>query len=110
MAAGDKSELNSTVYELLIKELERLNDKLESIAKELQETNTELAKISGFKHAISDLKDWKKAVEEVTSVKDLTEMSSDIKDLKTFKTQTLTIGSIIVFILTSLIALAKFWH
>jgi len=101
MAAENKNPINNTVYELLVSELERLNQRLEDISEKLNDTNIKLTEVSGMKHAINDLKDWKKNFEESTK--------KDVSDLKTFRTQIITIGSIVTFIIALVAAIAKFF-
>lgn len=70
----------------VLKELEKLGEICDSLADEINGLNVELTKISGIKHAINELKEWKTNVEETTNLNDLQSLKSfyinnkDIKD------------------------------
>lgn len=114
-------------YSFIVQQLERMSTKIDEIGKEVQATNIEIAKLGGMKHAFSDFKSWKEGVEGVVNAEDLREMKSALSDVKkqkeeisnlekeiekhreevdklnTFKTKTLTIGSILFVAFTTAI-------
>lgn len=116
-----------TEYNIIAQQLKEMSTKIDEISKEIQLTNIEIVKISGMKHALQDIKDWKIKVESVVNPDDLREMKNalsevkkhtekikvldidmennvdKIEELETFKTQTVTVGSIIVLLLTTAI-------
>jgi uncharacterized coiled-coil DUF342 family protein len=108
MADQNRNPINHTVYELLVGELESLNERLKDLSDKLNETNIKLTEVSGMKHAINDLKDWRKELEETISIIDLSEIRKDMRELRIFKTQVITIGSVITFLLTVLTVIMKF--
>ena len=75
MAAAD--------YTLILKHLEKLEDKIDGLATDLQQTNIEMAKLSGMKHALQDLKAWKENVESIVNPEDLREMKRSLAEIKT---------------------------
>ena len=75
MPAGD--------YTIILKHLERLEDKMDGVATDLQQTNIEMAKLSGMKHALQDLKAWKENVESIVNPEDLREMKRSLGEIKT---------------------------
>lgn len=115
----------------ILKELEKLGENCDSLAEEINGLNVELTKISGMKHAISDLKDWKGSVEESVNIDDLKNIKSyyinnrDIKssidslkettkkqqekieELESFKTKVYTFIAIASFLVTTAVALIK---
>lgn len=74
MAAAD--------YTLILKHLEKLEDKIDGLATDLQQTNIEMAKLSGMKHALQDLKAWKENVESIVNPEDLREMKRSLVEIK----------------------------
>lgn len=130
----------SNDYSIILNHLEKLEGKIDGLAselrKELQTTNVEMAKLSGMKHALNDLKTWKENVESIVNPEDLREMKrslseikkatedienfekevaelkkekeddrKEIDQLKTFRAKAVTVGGILVFLLTSAITI-----
>jgi hypothetical protein len=115
----------------VLKELEKLGENCNSLAEEINGLNVELTKISGMKHAINDLKDWKGSVEEAVNIDDLKNIKSyyvnhkDIKlsidsikeiakkqqekieEFESFKTKVYTVIAVASFLVTTAIALIK---
>lgn len=113
------------ILDLILSKLERLNENQEKLSEEIQKTNLELTKISGLKHAISDVKEWKENVEKTVSVDDLgkikdfyykhqdidaevTDLYTITKELRTssddyqkFKIKTMTIIAVASFLFTT---------
>jgi len=118
----------------VLKELEKLGEICDSLADEINGLNVELTKISGIKHTINDLKDWKSHVEDIVNINDLNSIKAfyitnkDIKDTidsikeaikkqeeqiddyKKFKTKVYAIAGVLSFLLaTSLTVLRIFY-
>lgn len=115
----------------ILKELEKLGENCDSLAEEINGLNVELTKISGMKHAINDLKDWKISVDEsvniddlknikayyinnkdiksaIDSIKDTTKKQQEkIEELESFKTKVYTFIAIASFLVTTAVALIK---
>lgn len=115
----------------VLKELEKLGETCESLAEEINELNVELTKISGVKHVIIDLKDWKHSIESTISIDDLkniknfyvnnqnTKTSIDgikdtlkkyeeqIEDYKKFKTKVYAIAGVISFLFATAMTILK---
>jgi outer membrane murein-binding lipoprotein Lpp len=70
-------------YTLILKHLEKLELKMDGLATDLQQTNIEMAKLSGMKHALQDLKSWKENVESIVNPEDLREMKRGLAEIKT---------------------------
>jgi|TARA_R100000501_G_scaffold7675_1_gene15971 cell division septum initiation protein DivIVA len=87
---------------LVINELERLNDSISKLNKEIQSLKQEITEMKVREDAVSELKAWKSAVDEVSSPSQLKYVIKDVEKLKTFKTQAVTI----FLIVQALIALA----
>lgn len=119
------SEKNTDrILDLILSKIEKLNDNQEKLSEEIQKTNLELTKISGLKHAISSVGEWKESVEKVVNVSDLEKMKefymrhqdidADVTDLyqitkeitsvtedyKKFKVKTMTIIGVISVLFT----------
>lgn len=76
MAAQD----NNT---LILQQLQKMEDKLDNLATALHETNLEMTRIGGMKHALQDLKAWKENVESIVNPEDLREMKRALQEIKT---------------------------
>jgi hypothetical protein len=115
----------------VLKELDKLGDICDSLADEINGLNVELTKISGIKHAINDLKEWKTSVEEATNLNDLQSLKSfyinnkdikdsiesikdtlkkyevQIEDYKKFKTKVYAIAGVLSFLLATALSVTK---
>ena len=115
----------------VLKELDKLGENCESLAEEINTLNLELTKISGMKHAINDLKDWKSSIDESVNISDLKsikefyinnkdtkstidslketvkEQQAKIEELEKFKTKVYTFVAIAAFLVTTAVALIK---
>lgn len=69
-------------YTLILKHLEKLEIKIDGLSTDLQQTNIEMAKLSGMKHTLADLKNWKENVESVVNPNDLREMKKALAEIK----------------------------
>lgn len=87
---------------LVINELERLNDSISKLSKEIQSLNQEIAEMKVREDVVTELKIWKHAVDEIASPTQLKYMMKDVDKLKTFKIQAVTI----FLIVQALLALA----
>ncbi len=67
---------------LILQQLQKMEDKLDNLATALHETNLEMTRIGGMKHALQDLKTWKENVESVVNPEDLREMKKALQEIK----------------------------
>jgi hypothetical protein len=118
----------------VLKELEKLGEICDSLAIEINGLNVELTKISGIKHAINDLKEWKTSVEEATNLNDLQSLKSfyinnkdiqssidsikdtlkkyeeQIEDYKKFKTKVYAIAGVLSFLLATGLTVMRIFY
>lgn len=118
----------------VLKELEKLGEICDSLADEINKLNVELTKISGIKHAVNDLKDWKTNVEETTNLNDLQSLKTfyinnkdikesieslketlkkyedQIEDYKKFKTKVYAIAGVLSFLLATGLTLMRIFY
>tara|TARA_Y100001937_G_scaffold121088_1_gene179364 strand:+ start:2038 stop:2367 length:330 start_codon:yes stop_codon:yes gene_type:complete len=95
---------------LVINELERLNDGITNLNKEIQSLKKEIVELQGKEETIKELKSWKQSVDEVASPTQLKELSNSVSELKTFKTQSVTIFLIVQGLVGIALALLKFFN
>jgi len=69
-------------YTLILNQLEKLDAKIDGLASEVSKTNIEMAKLSGMKHALQDLKDWRTEVTMVVNPEDLRKMKDALGEMK----------------------------
>ena len=94
---------------LVINELERLNDSISKLNKEIQSLKQEITEMKVREDAVSELKAWKSAVDEVTSPSQLKYALKDVDKLKTFKTQAVTIFLIVQAIIAVAFGAIKYF-
>jgi len=75
MAAQD----NNTI---ILQQLQKMEDKIDNLATALHETNLEMTRIGGMKHALADIKSWKENLESIVNPDDLRAMKKAIQDIK----------------------------
>jgi cell shape-determining protein MreC len=118
----------------VLKELEKLGEICDSLADEINGLNVELTKISGIKHSINDLKDWKTSVEEATNLNDLQSLKAfyinnkdvqqslesiketlkkyeeQLDDYKKFKTKVYAIAGVLSFLLATGLTVMRIFY
>ncbi len=67
---------------IILQQLQKMEDKIDNLAKELHNTNLEMTRIAGMKHALQDMKTWKENIENVVNAEDLREMKKALQDIK----------------------------
>lgn len=67
---------------LILQQLQKMESKIDNLAKELHNTNLEMTRIAGMKHALQDIKVWKENVESIVSADDLREMKKALQEVK----------------------------
>jgi len=85
--------------EVLLNELHRINDTVESMRSELVDIKTTMGQLKSMQETIGEIKEWKKNLNEVVSPTQLAKVIADVDKLKTFQTMTTTIGAILYAIL-----------
>lgn len=68
--------------EIILQQLQKMEAKIDDLANELHNTNLEMTRIAGMKHALSDLKVWKENVESIVNAEDLREMKKSLSEVK----------------------------
>lgn len=74
MAAQDNS--------IILQQLQKMEAKIDGLATELHNTNLEMTRIAGMKHALNDIKSWKENLETIVNAEDLKEMKKSLQDIK----------------------------
>jgi len=67
---------------LILQQLQKMEDKIDNLASSLHETNLEMTRIGGMKHALQDIKIWKENLEKVVNPDDLRDMKKALQDIK----------------------------
>jgi predicted nucleic acid-binding Zn-ribbon protein len=93
---------------LVLNELEKLNDSIASLQREMQDVKKELIELRAKEDKVVELRVWKKDMDEVVSPTQLKEYIKDINDLKSFKTVAVTVWAIIQFITVVAMAFSKY--
>lgn len=67
---------------LILQQLHKMEDKIDNLASELHNTNLEMTRIAGMKHALNDIKIWKENIEGIVNAEDLREMKRALQEVK----------------------------
>ena len=73
----------ATGNEIILQQLQKMESKIDNLASELHNTNVEMTRIAGMKHALNDLKTWKENLESIVNAEDLREMKKSLQEIKT---------------------------
>jgi len=92
--AEDKNGWSEWSRHVLL-ELERLNEKSESIRTEIGFMKSDLAKISTIKDGMEELKIWKSRIDEIASPIKLQNMVKDLEDLRIFKAKAIMVWLVV---------------
>lgn len=95
MSTGTNQNGWNEYSRLVISELERLNDGIKGLGEEMQGLKQEITELKTREDNVTALRNWKAAVDEVTSPTQLQSSLKDIQDLKTFKTQAITVWAVV---------------
>jgi len=83
---------------LVLAELEKLNNKVDSLTTEINTIQQGMTKIDQIKEEVDVLKEWKNKIDEVSSPTQLKELQKEVNDLKTFKTMSTTVWVVVQII------------
>jgi len=92
---------------LVLKELESLNDSIDSISEELQEVKKEIIKIQVREDKVIELRQWKERIDDVASPTQLKNYIVNIEELKIFRTKAITIFAVVQFAMAAVIWIVK---
>lgn len=67
---------------IILQQLQKMEGKIDDLAKELHNTNVEMTRIAGMKHALQDLKTWKEDIEKIVNSEDLRDMKKALQAIK----------------------------
>jgi len=88
---------------LVIAELERLNDGITNLNTEIQDLKQQISELRAKEDFAKELWKWKQSIDEVASPTQLKSTIKDVSDLKTFKTQAITIWTVVQIITAAII-------
>ena len=94
---------------LVLAELEKINKKIEENTQDINELRQDLTKLESLKNEMSDVKGWKKEVDEVVSPTQMKELSKEVDDLKTFKTKSTTAWVVVQILFGVILALLTYF-
>ena len=88
---------------LVLKELESLNDSIDSLAGDLQEVKKEITKMQVREDKVGELRQWKERIDDVASPTQLKNYIVNIEELKIFRTKAITIFTVVQFAMAGII-------
>ena len=93
---------------LVLKELETLASGIEKLNDNINEMKREIAEMRAKEDKVHELVKWKQRVDEVTSPTQLKELQDQVEDLKLFKTKAVTVFAVVQFIMAGIVLAEKF--
>jgi len=82
---------------LVLKELESLNDTLDTLSLDLQEVKKDIARLQAKEDKVDEIRAWKDRLDDVASPTQLQNHILSIEELKTFRTKAITIFAVVQF-------------
>ena len=107
MSEGSQNGWNE-YSRLVLKELETLSSKIESVKTELQDVKQEIAKMQVREDKVDELKAWKEKIDEVSSPTQLQVALKELEELKLFKTKAITIFAVVQFAMGAIVFAMRF--
>ena len=93
---------------LVLKELEELSKSIKDLRLEINDVKNELTELKAKEDKVTELRIWKKDIDEIISPTQLKEYVKDVNELKSFRTVAVTVWAIFQFLTTVGIALSRF--
>ena len=100
MGQNDQNGWNE-YSKLVLQELERLSENIDSLKGELQEVRQEIAKMQVREDKVEELKAWKEKIDDVASPTQLKELVVEVENIKTFKTKAVTAFVVVQFLMAA---------
>ena len=79
---------------LVLKELETLASGIDSLKDEMQGIKQDIALLRDREDRVTELRQWKEKIDEVTSPTQLKALTEEVESLKLFKTRAITIFTV----------------
>lgn len=89
---------------LVISELERLTDGIKGLSDDVHGLRQEITELKTREDNVTALRNWKAAMDEVTSPTQLQTSLKELQDLKTFKVQAVTVWVMVQVVFGIIIA------
>ena len=93
---------------LVLKELETLATGIEKLNDNINDMKREIAEIRAREDKVQELVKWKERVDEVTSPTQMKELQEQVEDLKLFKTKAVTVFAVVQFGMAAILFAEKF--
>ncbi len=90
---------------LVLAELEKHSNKLDELSQDMNSLKQDLTKYDQIRDEITELKNWKNNVDEVSSPTQLKELQKEVESIKTFKTVSTTAWVVVQIIFGIAVAL-----
>ena len=106
MASDNQNGWNE-YSKLVLKELESLNDNLDTLSVDLQEVKKDIARLQAKEDKVDEIRAWKDRFDDVASPSQLQSHILSIEELKIFRTKAITIFAVVQFGMAAAIWLMK---
>ena len=93
---------------LVLKELETLAQGIEKLNDNLGDVKREIAEIRAREDKVQELVKWKERIDEVASPSQIKDLTKEVEDLKLFKTKAITVFAVVQFAMAAIVFAMKF--
>jgi len=94
---------------LVLKELETLAAGIKELNDSMNDMKREITELRAREDKVQELVKWKERVDEVASATQLKEMQESVDELKAFKTQAVTIFTVVQFVMAAIVFAQRFF-
>ena len=88
---------------LVLKELETLAQGIEKLNDNLGDVKREIAEIRAREDKVQELVKWKERIDEVASPTQIRDLTKEVEELKLFKTKAITVFAVVQFAMAAIV-------
>jgi len=103
----DPTMAEQNYNQLVLAQLQALSQAIDGLRADLQVVRQEMVRIKAGEDRVTELREWKRNIDEVVSPTQLQNLVNQVNDLNNFKTKAITIFAVVQFAMAFLVMLSK---
>jgi hypothetical protein len=94
--------------QLVLAQLQGLSQAIEALRGDLQIVRQEIVELKAKEDKVTELREWKAKIDEVTSPTQLQNLITQVQELNNFKTKSITIFAVVQFAMGAIVFAMRF--
>ena len=94
--------------QLVLTQLQALSQAIDGLRADLQVVRQEMVRIKAGEDRVTELREWKRNIDEVISPTQLQNLVTQVNDLNNFKTKAITVFAVVQFAMAAIVFAMKF--